>query len=102
HSIVPLKHGLNYEILEKGHVRFWLQAVKLSPSVSYRFIVNDKEVTSGEGNKISHDVATGIIQMTVDLFTRANEGTYTVQIHDGKAKTQSSLVLVGDVFKVAL
>ncbi|KAI3353519.1 hypothetical protein L3Q82_020041, partial [Scortum barcoo] len=102
HPVVPLKHGLNYEILEKGHVRFWLQAVKLSPSVSYRFIVNDKEVTSGEGHKISHDVATGIIQMTVDHFTRANEGTYTVQIHDGKAKTQSSLVLVGDVFKVAL
>ncbi|KAM3623737.1 uncharacterized protein V6R79_015104 [Siganus canaliculatus] len=102
HPIVPLKHGLNYEILEKGHVRFWLQAVKLSPSVSYRFIVNDKEVTSGEGHKISHDVATGIIQMTVDHFTRANEGTYTVQIHDGKAKTQSSLVLVGDVFKAAL
>ncbi|XP_042083522.1 M-protein, striated muscle isoform X6 [Haplochromis burtoni] len=102
HPIVPLKHGLNYEVLEKGHVRFWLQAVKLSPSVSYRFIVNDKEVTSGEGQKISHDVATGIIQMTVDHFTRANEGTYTVQIHDGKAKTQSSLVLVGDVFKAAL
>uniref|UniRef100_A0A8D3D3K3 Myomesin 2a n=1 Tax=Scophthalmus maximus TaxID=52904 RepID=A0A8D3D3K3_SCOMX len=102
HPVVPLKHGLNYEVLEKGHVRFWLQAVKLSPSVSYRFIVNDKEVTSGEGHKISHDVATGIIQMTVDHFTRANEGTYTVQIHDGKAKTQSSLVLVGDVFKAAL
>uniref|UniRef100_A0A1A8IUE4 Myomesin 2 n=1 Tax=Nothobranchius kuhntae TaxID=321403 RepID=A0A1A8IUE4_NOTKU len=100
--VVPLKHGLNYEILEKGHVRFWLQAVKLSPSVSYRFIVNDKEISSGEGQKISHDVATGIIQMTVDHFTRANEGTYTVQIHDGKAKTQSSLVLVGDVFKAAL
>ncbi|XP_037545823.1 myomesin-2-like [Nematolebias whitei] len=48
HPIVPLKHNLNYEILEKGHVRFWVQAVKLSPSVSYRFIVNDKEVTSGE------------------------------------------------------
>lgn len=29
-------------------MRFWLQAVKLSKSVSYRFIVNDKEVTSGE------------------------------------------------------
>ncbi|XP_067352904.1 myomesin-2 isoform X2 [Channa argus] len=100
--IVPLKHGLNYEVLEKGHVRFWLQAVKLSPSVSYRFIVNDKEVTSGEGHKISHDVATGIIQMTLDQFTRTNEGTYTVQVHDGKAKAQSSLVLVGDVFKAAL
>ncbi|XP_029920384.1 myomesin-2 [Myripristis murdjan] len=102
HPIVPLKHGLNYEILEKGHVRFWVQAVKLSSAASYRFIFNDKEVTSGEGHKISHDVNTGIIQMTVDHFTRDNEGTYTVQIHDGKAKNQSSLVLVGDVFKAAL
>ncbi|CAL8333050.1 unnamed protein product [Lota lota] len=100
--IVPLKHGLNYEILEKGHVRFWLQATKLSSAASYRFIVNDKEVTSGEGQKISHDAKTGVIQMTVEHFTRANEGTYTVQIHDGKAKNQSSLVLVGDVFKAAL
>ncbi|CAL9701017.1 unnamed protein product [Knipowitschia caucasica] len=102
HPVIPLKHGLNYEILEKGHVRFWLQATKLSSAVSYRFIVNDKEVTSGEGHKISHDVATGVIQMTVENFTRANEGTYTVQIHDGKAKAQTSLVLVGDVFKAAL
>ncbi|MED6242637.1 hypothetical protein ATANTOWER_007631, partial [Ataeniobius toweri] len=54
------------------------------------------------GQKISHDVASGVIQMTVDHFTRANEGTYTVQINDGKAKTQSSLVLVGDAFKAAL
>lgn len=113
-------------------MRFWVQAVKLSSSVNYRFIVNDKEVAAGEvfyprlifflalksrrsrrtrvrptlifvsvfchrqGYKISHDVGTGIIQMTVEQFTRANEGTYTVQINDGKAKTQSSLVLVGD------
>lgn len=34
--------------------------------------------------------------MTVEHFTKANEGTYTIQIHDGKAKSQSSLVLVGD------
>ncbi|XP_028828618.1 myomesin-2 isoform X2 [Denticeps clupeoides] len=100
--VVPLKTVLNYEILEKGHVRFWLQAQKMSSAVSYRFIVNDKAVTSGEGTKISHDVSTGVIQMTVDHFTKANEGTYTVQLTDGKAKAQTSLVLVGDVFKAAL
>lgn len=60
-----------------------------------RLILNLSPLSS-QGYKISHDVATGIIQLTVDHFTRANEGTYTVQIHDGKAKTQSSLVLVGD------
>uniref|UniRef100_A0A8C1D7D6 Myomesin 2a n=1 Tax=Cyprinus carpio carpio TaxID=630221 RepID=A0A8C1D7D6_CYPCA len=100
HPIVPLKTELNYEILEKGHVRFWVQAKKLSSSVNYRFIVNDKAITSGY--KISHDVSTGIIQMTIEHFTKANEGTYTIQIHDGKAKSQSSLVLVGDAFKAAL
>lgn len=102
HPIVPLKTELSYEVLEKGHVRFWLQAQKMSSAVSYRFIVNDKEVTSGEGHKISHDVSSGVIQMTIEHFTKANEGTYTLQIHDGKAKNQSSLVLVGDVFKAAL
>ncbi|XP_070965938.1 myomesin-2-like isoform X4 [Oncorhynchus clarkii lewisi] len=102
HPIVPLKHQLNYEVLEKGHVRFWLQCLKMSPAVTYRFIVNDKEVTSSDSHKISHDVNTGVIQMTVDHFSKASEATYTVQIHDGRAKTQSSLVLVGDVFKAAL
>ncbi|KTG47311.1 hypothetical protein cypCar_00030789, partial [Cyprinus carpio] len=48
HPIVPLKTELNYEILEKGHVRFWVQAQKLSSSVNYRFIVNDKAITSAE------------------------------------------------------
>uniref|UniRef100_A0A8B9HPL7 Myomesin-2 n=1 Tax=Astyanax mexicanus TaxID=7994 RepID=A0A8B9HPL7_ASTMX len=90
--IVPLKTELSYEVLEKGHVRFWLQAQKMSSAVSYRFI----------GHKISHDVSSGVIQMTIEHFTKANEGTYTLQIHDGKAKNQSSLVLVGDVFKAAL
>uniref|UniRef100_A0A8C1KZC4 Myomesin 2a n=1 Tax=Cyprinus carpio TaxID=7962 RepID=A0A8C1KZC4_CYPCA len=102
HPIVPLKTELNYEILEKGHVRFWVQAQKLSSSVNYRFIVNDKAITSAEGYKISHDVSTGIIQMTIEHFTKANEGTYTIQMQDGKAKSQSTLVLVGDAFKVAL
>uniref|UniRef100_A0A674F569 Myomesin 2a n=1 Tax=Salmo trutta TaxID=8032 RepID=A0A674F569_SALTR len=102
HPIVPLKHQLNYEVLEKGHVRFWLQCLKMSPAVTYRFIVNDKEVTSSDSHKISHDVNTRVIQMTVDHFSKASEATYTVQIHDGRAKNQSSLVLVRDVFKAVL
>lgn len=32
----------------------------------------------------------------MDRFTLENEGTYTVQLQDGKAKNQSSLVLIGD------
>lgn len=47
-------------------------------------------------HKIKCDKATGIIEMVMDRFTVENEGTYTVQIHDGNAKNQSSLVLIGD------
>lgn len=47
-------------------------------------------------HRIKCDKSTGIIEMVMDQFTTENEGTYTVQIHDGKAKNQSSLVLIGD------
>ncbi|KAL4659860.1 myomesin-2-like [Arapaima gigas] len=102
HPIVPLKTELAYEVLEKGRVRFWVQTIKMSSAVSYRFIVNDKEVSSGEGFKLSHSVDTGIVEMIVERFTKESEGTYTVQIQDGRAKSQSSVVLIGDLFKAAL
>lgn len=47
-------------------------------------------------HKIKCDHSTGIIEMVMDRFTIENEGTYTVQLQDGKAKNQSSLVLIGD------
>ncbi|RXM33321.1 Myomesin-2 [Acipenser ruthenus] len=100
--MIPLKTELSYEIFERGQVRFWLQAEKLSSAVNYRFIVNDQEVTNSETHKIKCDSSTGIIEMVMDKFTAHSEGTYTVQMQDGKAKNQSSLVLIGDVFKAAL
>ena len=45
---IPLKSELAYGISDKGQVRFWLQAEHLSPDASYRFIVNDGEVTDSE------------------------------------------------------
>ncbi|XP_059240444.1 myomesin-2 [Mustela nigripes] len=99
---IPLKSELAYEIFDKGQVRFWLQAEHLSPDASYRFIINDREVSDSEKHRMKCDKATGIIEMVMDRFTIENEGTYTVQIHDGKAKNQSSLVLIGDAFKAVL
>uniref|UniRef100_A0A2K5JAV1 Myomesin 2 n=1 Tax=Colobus angolensis palliatus TaxID=336983 RepID=A0A2K5JAV1_COLAP len=99
---IPLKSELAYEIFDKGQVRFWLQAEHLSPDASYRFIINDREVSDSEIHRIKCDKATGIIEMVMDRFTIENEGTYTVQIHDGKAKSQSSLVLIGDAFRTVL
>eukprot|EP00069_Balaena_mysticetus_P007032 bmy_05388T0 len=99
---IPLKSELAYGISDKGQVRFWLQAEHLSPDASYRFIINDGEVTDSETHRIKCDKSTGLIEMVIDEFTIKNEGTYTVQIHDGKAKNQSSLVLIGDAFKAVL
>lgn len=53
--------------------------------------------------KMTHDVATGIIEMVLDHFTEDNEGTFAVQIQDGTGKAQSSLVLIGngeEIYKI--
>ncbi|KAH0622030.1 hypothetical protein JD844_023927 [Phrynosoma platyrhinos] len=99
---IPLKSELAYEILDRGQVRFWLQAESISADASYRFVINDSEVVNSETHKIKCDHSTGIIEMVMDRFTIENEGTYTVQLQDGKAKNQSSLVLIGDAFKSVL
>ncbi|XP_056105406.1 myomesin-2 [Rhinichthys klamathensis goyatoka] len=100
--IIPLKTELAYKILERGRMRFWLQAEGISSSVTYKFFANNKELVNCEQTKMSHDAATGIIEMVMDHFTEDSEGTFTVQIQDGRAKAQSSLVLIGDAFKAAL
>ncbi|EQB79085.1 myomesin-2 [Camelus ferus] len=44
---VPVKSELAVEILEKGQVRFWMQAEKLSGNAKVNFIFNDKEIFEG-------------------------------------------------------
>ncbi|XP_076003092.1 M-protein, striated muscle [Genypterus blacodes] len=102
HPIIPLKSELSYKILERGRMRFWLQAEEISSNVTYKFFANNKELSGAAPNKMGHDVATGIIEFIMDVFTVENEGTFTCQITDGGGKAQSSLVLIGDAFKAAL
>ncbi|XP_061621977.1 myomesin-2 isoform X2 [Phyllopteryx taeniolatus] len=102
HPIIPLKSELAYKILERGRMRFWLQAEEISPNANYKFFVNDKELSGADSIKMGHDVSTGVIELIMDHFTEENEGTYTCQITDGGGKAQSSLVLIGDAFKAAL
>uniref|UniRef100_A0AAQ4RGL0 Myomesin 2a n=1 Tax=Gasterosteus aculeatus aculeatus TaxID=481459 RepID=A0AAQ4RGL0_GASAC len=87
HPIIPLKSELAYKILERGRMRFWLQAEEISSNVTYKFFANNKELSG-----MSHDVSTGIIEFIMDHFTEENEGTFTCQITDGGGKGQSSLV----------
>lgn len=53
---IPLKSELAYEIFDKGQVRFWLQAEHLSPDASYRFIINDREVSDSEVSSCASDL----------------------------------------------
>uniref|UniRef100_A0A8C5D9M4 Myomesin-2-like n=1 Tax=Gouania willdenowi TaxID=441366 RepID=A0A8C5D9M4_GOUWI len=98
HPIIPLKSELAYKILERGRMRFWLQAEEISPKVTYKFFANNKELSGADvrHDKMGHDVATGIIEFIMDHFTVENEGTFTCQITDGGGKAQSSLVLIGN------
>nr|XP_033789856.1 myomesin-1 isoform X2 [Geotrypetes seraphini] len=97
--VVPLKTELAAEVLEKGQIRFWLQAEKLSNNAKVNYVFNDKEIFNGEKYKMHVDHNTGIVEMFMDKLEDEDEGTYTFQLQDGKATNQSSLVLIGDVFK---
>ncbi|XP_073535213.1 myomesin-1 isoform X2 [Phyllobates terribilis] len=97
--VVPLKSNLAVEILEKGQVRFWMQAEKLSGTAKANYVFNDKEIKHGEKYKMNLDSKTGIVEMTMEKLEDEDEGTFTFQIQDGKATNQSSLVLIGEVFE---
>ncbi|TKS87631.1 Myomesin-1 190 kDa connectin-associated protein 190 kDa titin-associated protein [Collichthys lucidus] len=97
--IIPLKSELAVEMQEKGRVRFWLQADKMSANGKVDYIFNDNLLSQGEKYKMNFDKNTGVIEMFMDSLTPADEGTFTFQLQDGKATNQSSLVLIGDVFK---
>ncbi|XP_012676773.2 M-protein, striated muscle isoform X2 [Clupea harengus] len=97
--IIPLKTELAVELLEKGRVRFWLQAEKISANGKVDYVFNDNTISQGEKYKMNFDKNTGVIEMFMDTLADQDEGTFTFQMQDGKATNQSSLVLIGDVFK---
>ncbi|KAL2085317.1 hypothetical protein ACEWY4_018637 [Coilia grayii] len=97
--IIPLKTELAVELQEKGRVRFWLQAEKISANGKVEYVFNDNVISQGEKYKMNFDKNTGVIEMFMDSLSNQDEGTYTFQLQDGKATNQSSLVLIGDVFK---
>lgn len=46
--VIPLKSELAYKILERGRMKFWLQAEEISSSVTYKFFANDKELSGAD------------------------------------------------------
>uniref|UniRef100_A0A8C2A226 Myomesin 1b n=1 Tax=Cyprinus carpio TaxID=7962 RepID=A0A8C2A226_CYPCA len=97
--VIPLKTELAVELLEKGRVRFWLQAEKISANGKIEYVFNDNVIHQGEVRGMNFDKNTGVIEMFMESLGKEDEGTFTFQLQDGKATNQSSLVLIGDVFK---
>uniref|UniRef100_A0A8C4R378 Myomesin 1 n=1 Tax=Eptatretus burgeri TaxID=7764 RepID=A0A8C4R378_EPTBU len=97
-SGVPLVSDLSVELLERGRVHFWLQAKCLGPTATAQFYFNNQMITSDKKYDVRFDRESGLVEMFMDCFAADDMGTYTVQLRDEKANTQSSLVLIGDVF----
>uniref|UniRef100_A0A671V348 Myomesin 1a (skelemin) n=1 Tax=Sparus aurata TaxID=8175 RepID=A0A671V348_SPAAU len=86
--VIPFKNEMAMELLEKGRVRFWTQLEKFTSAceVEYKYTMN-------------FDKTTGIIEMFMDSLEVTDEGSFTFNLVDGKAKGTTSLVLIGDEFR---
>jgi len=97
--IIPFKTEMAMDLLEKGRVRFWTQVEKFTPALQVEYVFNDVIVSQGDKYTMHFDKTTGIIEMFMDSLEVTDEGTFTFNLVDGKAKGTTSLVLIGDEFR---
>ncbi|XP_056248188.1 myomesin 1a (skelemin) isoform X2 [Seriola aureovittata] len=97
--VIPFKNEMAMELLEKGRVRFWTQVEKWTADCQVEYVFNDVIVTEGKKYSMNFDKSTGIIEMFMDSLEVTDEGTFTFNLVDGKAKGTTSLVLIGDEFR---
>ncbi|XP_056142190.1 myomesin-3 [Lampris incognitus] len=100
--LIALKSGWQVDVMEQGDVRLWLQTEKLSNAAELRLIFNDHEISSSPHRKINFDKASGLVEILFDRLSLEDEGSYTAQLRDGRAKNQFTLVFVDQKFRQAL
>ncbi|XP_029958269.1 myomesin-3 isoform X1 [Salarias fasciatus] len=100
--LIELKSGWHVEVSETGGVRLWLQTESLSDDAELRLIFNDHEISSSPHRKINFDRAKGLVEILFDQLTPEDEGSYTAQLKDGRAKNQFTLVFVDKMFRETL
>lgn len=101
--LIALKsEGWQVDVSEQGSVRLWLQTEALSSAAELRLILNDREISSTPSRKINFDKAHGLVEILFDQISRDDEGSYTAQLKDGRAKNQSTLVFVDKKFQDTL
>uniref|UniRef100_A0A8C5FTD3 Myomesin 1a (skelemin) n=1 Tax=Gadus morhua TaxID=8049 RepID=A0A8C5FTD3_GADMO len=97
--VIPFKKEMSMDLLEKGRVRFWTQVEKCTAACKVEYVFNNAAVTAGQKYSMNFDQKTGIIEMFMDSLEVTDEGTFTFNLVDGKAKGTTSLVLIGDEFR---
>ncbi|XP_008285898.1 myomesin 1a (skelemin) isoform X1 [Stegastes partitus] len=97
--VIPFKNEMAMDLLEKGRVRFWTQVEKCTSACQVEYVFNDVIITQGKKYTMNFDKSTGIIEMFMDSLEVTDEGTFTFNLVDGKAKGTTSLVLIGDEFR---
>ncbi|XP_077470432.1 myomesin 1a (skelemin) [Stigmatopora argus] len=97
--VIPFKNEMAMELQEKGRVRFWTQVEKFSKDCQVEYVFNNAIIQQGEKYTMNFDKSTGIIEMFMDSLEVMDEGTFTFNLVDGKAKGTTSLVLIGDEFR---
>ncbi|KAM9322496.1 myomesin 1a (skelemin) [Pholidichthys leucotaenia] len=97
--VVPFKNEMAMELLEKGRVRFWTQLEKCTSACQVEYVFNDVIISQGQKYTMNFDKSKGLIEMFMDSLEVTDEGTFTFNLVDGKAKGTTSLVLIGDEFR---
>ncbi|XP_008429299.1 myomesin-3 [Poecilia reticulata] len=100
--LIALKSTWQVEVSEKGGVRLWLQTESLSNSAELRLVFNDREISTSPRRKINFDKAKGLVEILFDQLSQEDEGSYTAQLRDGRAKNQCTLVFVDQKFREIL
>ncbi|XP_057691458.1 myomesin-3-like [Corythoichthys intestinalis] len=100
--LITLKSGWNVDVSETGGVRLWLQTESLSDDAELRVVFNDKEISSTPRRTIRFDKAGGLVEVLMDRISHDDEGSYTAQLRDGRARNQFTLVLVDQKFRELL
>ncbi|TRY92346.1 hypothetical protein DNTS_013310 [Danionella cerebrum] len=96
--IIPFASEMAIELQEKGRVRFWAEVAKFTSNCQVEYVFNDNIVQQGQKYTMNFNKTTGIIEMFMDSLEVNDEGTFTFNLVDGKAKGRTSLVLIGDEF----
>uniref|UniRef100_A0A3B3UQS6 Myomesin 1a (skelemin) n=1 Tax=Poecilia latipinna TaxID=48699 RepID=A0A3B3UQS6_9TELE len=94
--VIPFKNEMAMELLEKGCVRFWAQMEKFTSACQVEYVFNDVIIEQGKKYTMKFDKSSGLIELFMDSLEVTDEGTFTFNLVDGKAKGTTSLVLIGD------